>query len=252
MINFARLPPSITRGSQIIELLGNEIRRGGYQPGDRLPTEHALIERFGVSRTVIREAIASLKAEGLVVTRQGSGAFVSENPLGQPFRIAQEEMNTLPQILHVLQLRLAAEVEAAGVAAENREARALDRMGRSLDMMDDAIRNGTSVSGPDFDFHLAIAAATGNPFFERFMRFLRNTLAPGRELSPELKDPDKRRTYFTYVQGQHRAIYAAIRDGNPEEARYAARAHVHGALEEYRKMDDRETTSINIAQTNSP
>lgn len=248
MINFVHLPPSVTRGSQIIEVLGNEIRHGGYEPGDRLPTEHALIERFGVSRTVIREAIASLKAEGLVVTRQGSGAFVSENPLGQPFRIAPEEMNSLPQILHLLQLRLAAEVEAAAIAAEYRDARAVDRMGRSLDLMDDAIRKGTNISGPDFDFHLAIAAATGNPYFERFMRFLRHTLSPGREIDPELKDPEKRRTYFTRIQSQHRAIYTAIRDGNPEEARSAARAHVHGALDEYRRMGNDQTTRSDFSQ----
>lgn len=234
----APLAPTVSRRSQVFDLLSNEIRSGGYEPGHRLPTEQELIVRFGVSRTVIREAFASLKAEGLVVTRQGSGAFVAENPLGRPFRIAPDEMNSLPQVLHVLHLRLAVEVEAAGMAAENRNGRTLDRMGRSLDLMDDAIRAGASIKEPDYEFHLAIAAGTGNPYFERFIRFLRGSLSPGREIDPELKDPTVRRNYFTQVQHQHRAIYTAIRDADADTARRAARGHLEGVLEQYRKLGD--------------
>jgi GntR family transcriptional repressor for pyruvate dehydrogenase complex len=222
----------------VFDLLSNEIRSGGYEPGDRLPTEQELIVRFGVSRTVIREAFASLKAEGLVVTRQGSGAFVAENPLGRPFRIAPDEMSSLPQILHLMQLRLAVEVEAAGMAAENRNGRALDRMGRSLDLMDDAVRAGISIRDSDYEFHLAIAAGTGNPYFERFIQFLRGSLSPGREINPALKDPAVWRRYFTEVQDQHRAIYTAIRDADSDAARRAARAHLEGVLEQYRKLGD--------------
>lgn len=239
----APLAPAVSRRSQVVELLGNEIRAGSHKPGERLPTEQELIVRFGVSRTVIREAFASLKAEGLVVTRQGSGTFVAENPLGPPFRIAPEEMGSLPQILYVLQLRLAVEVEAAGLAAQYRNGRALDRMGRSLDQMDDAVRAGSSISAPDYEFHLAIAEGTGNPYFERFMRFLRNSLSPGREIDPDLKDPEVWRHYFTEVQVQHRAIYAAIRDADPDGARRRARAHIEGVLEQYRKLADADIVS---------
>lgn len=232
----APLAPAVSRRSQVVELLGNEIRAGNHKPGERLPTEQELIVRFGVSRTVIREAFASLKAEGLVVTRQGSGTFVAENPLGPPFRIAPEEMASLPQILYVLQLRMAVEVEAAGLAAQYRNGRALDRMGRSLDLMDDAIRAGTSIVEPDYEFHLAIAEGTGNPYFERFIRFLRNSLSPGRAVNPDLKDPSIWQSYFTEIQREHREIYAAIRDANPDEARRVSRAHLEGVLEQYRKL----------------
>jgi GntR family transcriptional repressor for pyruvate dehydrogenase complex len=232
------LAPVVSRRSQVVDLLGNEIRSGKYKPAERLPTEQELIARFGVSRTVIREAFASLKAEGLVVTRQGAGTFVADNPFGRPFRIAPEEMNSLPQMIYVLQLRLAVEVEATGLAAQYRNGRALDRMGRCLDLMDDAIRAGTSISAPDYEFHLAIAEGTGNPYFERFIRFLRNSLPPGREVNQDLKDPGVWRQYFAEIQSQHRAIYAAIRDADADGARTLARTHLEGALDEYRKLTE--------------
>lgn len=230
------LAPAVSRRSLVIELLGNEIRSGKYKPGDRLPTEQDLIARFGVSRTVIREAFASLKAEGLVVTRQGSGAFVSANPLGNPFRIAPEEMGSLPQVLYFLQLRLAVEVEAAALAARNRDARALDRMARSLDQMDTAIRANDSIREPDYEFHLAIAEGTGNPYFERFIRFLRNSLTPGREIDPELRNPEIWRAYFTDIQTEHRQIYSAIRDADTEAAQRITRQHLEGVLDQYRRL----------------
>ena len=62
--------------ARIVRGLGNRILRGALKPGDRLPSEHELESEFGVSRAVVREAITSLKAEGLVATRQGAGAFV--------------------------------------------------------------------------------------------------------------------------------------------------------------------------------
>ncbi len=234
----APLVPTASRPSQVVELLSADIRAGLYRPKDRLPTEQELIARFSVSRTVIREALASLKAEGLVVTRQGSGAFVAESPFGPPFRITPDEMHSIPQMLYLLQLRLAVEVEAAGIAAENRTAKALERMGRCLDQVDADLRAGTSVSQADYEFHLAIAAATGNPYFERFIRFLRSTLRPGREINPALKDPAVWQAYFTQIQIQHRQIQAAIRDKDADSARRAARAHLDGALNEYRKVAD--------------
>lgn len=235
---FAPLVPTASRPSQVVEMLSADIRAGIYQPKGRLPTEQELIARFAVSRTVIREALASLKAEGLIVTRQGSGAFVAENPFGPPFRITPDEMHSVAQMIYLLQLRLAVEVEAAGIAAENRTPRALERMTDCLQRIDGDLRTGTSVSQGDYEFHLAIAAATGNPYFERFIRFLRSTLRPGRELNPALKDPTIWHDYFSRVQEQHRDIRAAIEKQDADGARQATRNHLEGALAEYRKMAD--------------
>ena len=99
------LPPS--RTAQLVDHLGTDIRSGRYKPSERLPTEQELMARFDVSRTVVREAVASLKAEGLIVTRQGSGAFVAQNPTGKPFRIVSDDLKSIAEVLNVLQLRLA-------------------------------------------------------------------------------------------------------------------------------------------------
>ncbi|HXP95748.1 MAG TPA: FadR/GntR family transcriptional regulator [Telmatospirillum sp.] len=243
------LVPTASRCSQVVELLSADIRSGIYRPKDRLPTEQDMIVRFGVSRTVIREALASLKAEGLVITRQGSGAFVAENSIAPPFRISPDDMHSIPQKLHVLRLRLAVEVEAAGMAALHRNARTLARIGHCLDLLDESLKAGTGIGQRDYEFHLAIAAATANPYFERFIRFLRSALPPGREIDPALKDPKVWLDYFTRVQKQHRQIYIAIRDRDPENARKAVRAHLESTLAEYRKFAAADTAILSERQS---
>ena len=85
---------------RLFEQLADEIKSGRLAPGARLPTEHALTRAARVSRTVVREAVAALRAEGLVVTRQGVGAFVSAEPQRAPFRIEPERMQSLDDILN--------------------------------------------------------------------------------------------------------------------------------------------------------
>src|SRR3954447_961861 len=103
---------------RLFEQLAEQIKSGRFAPGERLPTEQALTRAAKVSRTVVREAVAALRAEGLVITRQGVGAFVSAEPQRAPFRIEPERMRTLADILNVMELRLGVEIESAGIAAE--------------------------------------------------------------------------------------------------------------------------------------
>src|SRR6478672_3748518 len=103
---------------RLFEQLAGEMRSGRLSPGERLPTEQELTRAARVSRTVVREAVAALRAEGLVVTRQGVGAFVSAEPQHAPFRIEPERMQTLADVLNVMELRLGVEIESAGIAAE--------------------------------------------------------------------------------------------------------------------------------------
>src|SRR5438445_10128596 len=103
---------------RLFEQLAEQIKGGRLAPGARLPTEQALTRAARVSRTVVREAVAALRAEGLVITRQGVGAFVSAEPQRAPFRIDPERMQSLSDILGGMELRLGVEVESAGLAAE--------------------------------------------------------------------------------------------------------------------------------------
>jgi len=230
---FSPVSLPLSRTAQLVEHLGGEIRAGRYQPAARLPTEQELMARFEVSRTVVREAVASLKAEGLVVTRQGSGAFVAQNPSGKPFRIVSDDLESIGEVLDVLQLRLAVEVEAAGSAALKREPAMLDEMGRCLDRIDEAVQAGGAAIEADYEFHLSIARATGNSYFERFMRFLGTVLIPRQTVRAGIEDPRARRDYLDQVQTEHRAIYEAIRNADPAAARCAARAHLEAGRDRY-------------------
>jgi len=230
------LPPAQNRTTQLARLLGAEIRANKFRPGQRLPTEQEMIAQYQVSRTVVREAIASLRAEGLVVTRQGSGAFVAENPAAGPFHITAQELHSVSEILDVMQLRLAVEVEAAALAAENRNAKAMGAIEHSLDVIDEAVAAGADAVEEDFAFHFAIAAATGNSYFERFMRFLGTVIIPRQTVRLGMEDPESRRAYLVQIQAEHRLIYAAIRDASVEGARRAARAHLESARDRYARL----------------
>ena len=133
------LSPPPSRPAQLAEWFAREIRAGRLMSGEKLPTEQELNARFGVSRTVIREAMASLRSEGLVVSRQGSGVFVADQGASRTFRIISDELRSLTEIENVLQLRLAVELEAAAIAAKKRSDEDLAHMRRLLDAIDASI-----------------------------------------------------------------------------------------------------------------
>ncbi len=224
-----------SRPAQLAEWFAREIRAGRLRSGEKLPTEQELNARFGVSRSVIREAMASLRSEGLVVSRQGSGVFVADHRAGQPFRIVSDEARSLSEIENVLQLRLAVEVEAAAIAAEKRSDEDLAQMRRCLDAIDASISAGDAAIEADFAFHRAISAATGNPYFERFMHSLGPTIIPPRSIRPQSETPEQRRLYLEHIQAEHRRIYQAIERRNPETARLALREHLEGGRERHRR-----------------
>ena len=227
--------PTPSRPAQLAEWFAREIRAGRLMSGEKLPTEQELNAQFGVSRTVIREAMASLRSEGLVVSRQGSGVFVADHRASQAFRIILDEARSLTEIENVLQLRLAVEVEAAAIAAEKRSDEDLAQMRRWLDSIDASILAGDAAIESDFAFHRSISAATGNPYFERFMHSLGSAIIPPRSIRPQSETPEQRRLYLEQIQAEHRRIYQAIERGNAETARFALREHLEGSRERHRR-----------------
>ena len=122
--NLALLQPlEAPRGltAELVARLTADITSGKLPPGSRLPTEQEMIAATGVSRTVIREAVAALRADRLVVTRQGVGAFVADH-VRRPFRVDFDENSPLREVLNVMELRTGVEIEAAGLAAERASA----------------------------------------------------------------------------------------------------------------------------------
>ena len=137
-----------------------------------------LVSALGVSRTVVREAVAALKADGLVITRQGVGAFVAPHAQRRPFRIDADELASLPKLLNVMELRTGVETEAAGLAAERRTNADLRGIGRALAAIDAALAHEDAAVRADFEFHCAIADAAHNPLFREFLQFLGEFIIP--------------------------------------------------------------------------
>jgi DNA-binding FadR family transcriptional regulator len=220
----------------LFEQLAEQIKSGRFAAGARLPTEQALTRAAGVSRTVVREAVAALRAEGLVITRQGVGAFASAEPQRAPFRIEPESLQSLADILNVMELRLGVEIESAGIAAE-RATRAQRRaIGAALEAIERAADGGRSAVDEDLALHRAIAEATGNAEFPRFLQFIGRHLIPRRTVSGLPERMGGQRAYLALIQEEHRRIYKAIEARDPKAARDAMRRHLTRSLGRYRKL----------------
>jgi len=231
----APLQPPGNLAEQIVARLSADIRGGRLMPGARLPTEQALTAALGVSRTVVREAVAALRADGLVVTRQGSGAYVAD-PAAGPFRIAASRAAALGDILEVMELRLAVEVEAAALAAERGGRRQISAIRTAWRAIDRALRRGEGAVAEDFAFHRAIAEATGNRQFPRFLAFLGSHVIPRQSVRLSVDTPAERRAYLERIQHEHARIVAGISGRDPAEARRAMREHLTRSLERYRNL----------------
>jgi DNA-binding FadR family transcriptional regulator len=229
----APLSPPRSLAHELVARLTADITSGKIPPGSQLPTEQELIAAAGVSRTVVREAVAALRAEGLVVTRQGVGAFVPENAR-RPFRVDLHQLSSLSDVLDVMELRTGIEIETAGLAAERASPAQLRTIADCLRAVDAAIARGEDGIDQDFALHCAIADATGNPQFRRFLEHLGRFIIPRETIRGGPGMP--RRVYGRTFQKEHRDIVQAIRGGAVAQARAAMRRHLSNSRRRYQKF----------------
>ena len=235
--NLALLQPLDAPGrltAQLVARLTADITSGKLPPGSRLPTEQEMIAATGVSRTVIREAVAALRADRLVVTRQGVGAFVAEQ-VRRPFRVDFDERSSLREVLNVMELRTGAEIEAAGLAAKRATGAQVKKIAERYNAVQTAIERGEIAVDQDFAFHCAIADATGNPQFRRFLEYLGCFIIPRRTVwgsSP----PAKNRAHLDLFQREHAQILRSIEAHLVEEARAAMQLHLLNSRARYEKI----------------
>jgi DNA-binding FadR family transcriptional regulator len=230
------LTPVGQTGSLVLETgrrIAADITAGRLPPGARLPTEQELMAAMGVSRTVIREAVAALRAEGLIATRQGIGSFVAELSPHALFRLEPGQSQTLADALHIMELRTAVETEAAGLAAERATPAQRRAIRRALTAIDTAIKRGETAIAEDFAFHAAITDATNNPQFRKFLDFLGRFIIPRASVRIRALNL---RAYLMTFQQEHRAIAAAIDAKSVEPAREAMRTHLSNSRQRYRAL----------------
>lgn len=236
-----------SRRSYLNEQVADQIRRllasGSLEPGDRLPTEQALCDEHQVSRTVVREAIASLRADGLVVSRQGSGVFVAQPPV-QPFRLSLFDgvaPDKISSIIEILELRAALESEAAALAAERRSPGEMAKIQESFAAIAAGVVAGGQAEDQDFAFHLAIAEATHNRHFVEFFRFLGERTIPRNQIN----EHGSTAPYLQQIQLEHRQIVEAIAARNSQQAHASMRAHLKGSQNRYQLLTDKSGSSQN-------
>ena len=206
------------------------IRSGELVPGTRLPTQKEIAGSEKVSRTVVREAVARLSAQGLTVSRQGSGVFVTDTAHYRAFQITPEELNELADVIKLLEIRLGVETEMAGLAAARRTTADIGAIQEAQQDMVEQEADPTGAAKADRAFHLAIARATQNAYYERFAEFLGLRLVPPRNLYLRDSSHSAQVAYSAKVHAEHQAIVDAIVRMDTTRAREAARYHMQESL----------------------
>ncbi|MEP2470165.1 MULTISPECIES: FadR/GntR family transcriptional regulator [Roseobacteraceae] len=214
---------------RVADQLRERIQKGELALGEQLPTESALVEQFGVSRTVIREAISSLRVDGLVKAHQGRGVFVCEDISQQPFRLCSKDLSEKDHMVQAMELRMCMEVTNAELAAARRTDPDIQSMEAALNRQHAAHLSGALGQTEDFAFHLAIANATQNSYMVDFLRFLGPYIIPANAMHQ--MDPKELPAYQNSLRAEHWAIAAAIKDGDATAAGEEMRSHLRRGLQ---------------------
>jgi GntR family transcriptional regulator, transcriptional repressor for pyruvate dehydrogenase complex len=220
---------------QVAQQLAAQIQRGRIAPGDKLPAEARLVEQFKVSRTVLREAVSRLKSLGLVDSRQGSGVFVSASPPYAPLNFDAKHSDSREAVVQMAEVRRALEAEAAGLAAERRNAADVKKLKRAVQLLDRAVKAGGDGVEEDLQFHKAIAYAAHNPFLigtlDYLAQFMRGAIGVTRA------NEARRADFAAQVREEHAAVVFAIEAGEVAKARQAASRHMNNAIRRIQDAD---------------
>lgn len=190
-------------------------------PGDPLPKEHEISTAYGVSRSVVREALVELKALGVVEIRHGKGAFVGTMPVELLLtRVRQAEQEPDALLKEMWEVRAVIEAAIAGFAAERRTDADLAALEQAIDSMDASIKSGGTGSQDDLVFHLYLTRAAHNSVMEQMVTGMANLIEPSRLRS--LERPGRPAS----SNREHRGILAAVRSGDAEGARQAMQTHI--------------------------
>ncbi|WP_369654144.1 FadR/GntR family transcriptional regulator [Variovorax sp. V213] len=231
---FQSIAPGARLADQVADALAAEVRSGRLSEGDRLPTEAALAEQFGVSRTVVREAVSRLKSLGLLDSRQGSGVYV--RPAGvEPLRFEMPHVASREAVIQMVELRRALEAEVAALAAERRTPEDVQRIREAIEALHAAVAAGGNGADEDVRFHRAIAEAARNPFLIGTLQYLRQFLHGATRVTRA--NEARRADFAREVAREHAQIVEAIEAGDPLRAREAAKSHMDNAIRRIEQAD---------------
>ena len=222
----------IKRGGYLPDLIASEIMAqvtsGDLAPGDKLPTETALAESFGVSRNVVREAIARLRSDGVVDTKPGRGACILPPNRRASFRVDANFLNEARRLESLFELRGLLEVDAAGLAAERRSDKDLADLQAAMNEMDGQGAFDDQRVAADGLFHRALARATQNEYLAAIIDYLAVRIIETTQATSEVYTSDD---LLEITINEHGEILAAVRDQKPILAREAMARHIQRAAD---------------------
>jgi GntR family transcriptional regulator, transcriptional repressor for pyruvate dehydrogenase complex len=221
-----------TLADRVTEALMEKIANNELPAGAQLPSEQTMASSFGVSRTVIREAVSRLKSEGLIDSRQGRGAIVRIDRGDVPLRLDINVSDPMQSLLHIVELRVGLDAEIAALAAERRKRDQMTAIYRALADIDRASKAGRDAVAEDLTFHLSIAKASGNPLFPELIQFLGGLFFSATRLTRA--NEQRFEVLSERTRLEHQAIANAIDKRDIEGAAAAARTHVLNAAERFR------------------
>ena len=222
-------------GLDLVEKLTADIRMGRLLAGEKLPSEAEIMKHFGVSRTVVREALSKLQAAQLVETRHGIGTFVLPQNSAPSFQVSPHQLVTLHEVIALLEFRISIETEASALASQRRNAENLAEMQDAMNAFANALEAGRDAVQADFRFHQEIARATRNKHFQDLMHSLGAGAIPRGRLQNTLPVDDNRLAYLRRVHQEHESIFNAIAAQDPEAARAAMRTHLSNSRDRLKK-----------------
>ncbi|WP_299843343.1 FadR/GntR family transcriptional regulator [uncultured Paracoccus sp.] len=204
-----------TLADQIYGRVLELIAAGQIAEGAKLPSEHQISERFSVSRPVVREALARLRDDGIIVARHGIGSFVRRRP--PQGLIDYAGADDVAGLMRCMEARLAVEPAAARLAALRAALDDLSRIDSALVVLEQVMRSREPVIELDFAFHMAIARASGNEIFARMLDTTRAQMQAAIGVAQSLTriGTDQR---IEAVITEHRQIAEAIRARDGEGA----------------------------------
>lgn len=202
------------------------IRGGHLASGGRLPSERQLAARFGVSRPTVREALSALESRGLVVTRMGSGTFVADRDALD----AASEARSDDSPAEFMETRLVVEVAVARLAAKRAPlARdGLEEVRVSVEALERTASPEVLPDELDRDFHRAVARLTGNDYLIALVEPMWDTM--GQALFTTLRRRSWTADDTLRTAAEHRAVYEALRAGDPELAGFAMERHLRALM----------------------
>jgi DNA-binding FadR family transcriptional regulator len=212
--------------SRLFEQMAGQIRErilhNDIQIGERLPNEHELAEQFGVSRTVVREAMKTLEKEGLVQVQPGRGTFVIygteqaiKDSLNNLIRFEQSsDWSSLTEVREILEPAIAA------LAAERADPQHIESLIKAVNTMDEFMEDADAYINADNDFHLLLAKATGNTLLICLVEPIVGLLTEQRKRIFVTRGGPQR------GQQHHKAILEAIQRHNSKAARQACLEHL--------------------------